>query len=109
MILKSNSENQIKFIRHGENKVIILDLSRFDDRQKKMIEIGLDWEVDVSVYANPEFDVYQMGSILHGLSSNVDATVYAKPEYDSNLMDIICICLESSWLIQQNSGLLNIS
>ena len=36
----------------------------FDSEQIKQIQLGLESEVDITIYANPEFDFLQMEEIL---------------------------------------------
>lgn len=45
------------------------------------IRRGLVENLDVSIYAKPEYDAYQMKEIHHGLVENLDVAIYAKPEY----------------------------
>lgn len=40
-----------------------IDLTQFDQYQAHEIRLGLEKGLDVSVYANPEFDCYQMPEI----------------------------------------------
>ena len=51
----------------------------------QMFEIGegLDWGVDVSIYADPKFDGEQMGEIRKGLEEELfeDLFVYADPKF----------------------------
>jgi len=48
-----------------------------------MYEIRLGWVfgLDVSIYAKPEFDWWQMDEIRKGLGDRVDVSSYAKPEF----------------------------
>ena len=57
--------------------------NRFDKGQQNEIEIGLLNNVDVSIYAKPEFSVGQMQAIRSGLEQKVDVSIYAKPEFDA--------------------------
>jgi hypothetical protein len=45
----------------------------------KEIRLGLENNLDVSVYANPEFDKDQMKEIRLGLENKLDVSVYIKP------------------------------
>jgi len=54
----------------------------FNTGQLKQIELGIQAGVDVSIYAKPEFDLWQMGCILWGLVEGIDVTIYANPEFD---------------------------
>ena len=42
------------------------------------IRLGLEDNLDVSVYAKPEFESFQMRQIKSGLKRNLDVSVYAK-------------------------------
>ena len=44
------------------------------------IKWGLENNLDVSVYANPDFSVEQMREIAIGLIEDLDVSKYAKPE-----------------------------
>ena len=46
------------------------------------IRIGLEDNLDVSIYVKPEFDWSQMDEIRIGLFHEVDVSIYAKPEID---------------------------
>lgn len=45
-----------------------------------LIKRGLLKNLDVSIYAKPEFNSWQMDEILSGLENGVDVSVYANPE-----------------------------
>jgi len=47
-----------------------IDWEQFDEYQKDEIWPGLEKGLDVSVYAKPEFDLYQMNEIREGLDTN---------------------------------------
>ena len=51
---------------------------QFGYYQRKQILKGLEKNLNVSIYAKPEFDENQMHEIRLGLLSNVDVSVYAK-------------------------------
>ena len=55
----------------------------------QQIKLGLEDNLDVSIYAKPDFDEYQMAEIREGLLSNVDVSEYANPEYFWQSMMII--------------------
>ena len=46
----------------------------------EQIKLGLEDKLDVSWYANPEFNLYQMKQIRLGLLNNIDVSIYAKKE-----------------------------
>lgn len=89
--------------------------NQFNENQKHRIIKGLNDNLDVSIYANPKFDVYQMkllltalsknldishclnekldriqmNQIIKGLENNVDVSIYAKPEISWQEMEEI--------------------
>ena len=60
--------------------------NQFDEFQKKQIRTGLEDNLNVSVYANPEFNVYQMNQIRLGLVDNLDVSKYANKDFNSDKM-----------------------
>ena len=58
----------------------------FNEKQLKVIEIGITAGLDVSIYAKPEFSDSQMSAILWGLGYGLDVSSYAKPEFDGEEM-----------------------
>ena len=52
----------------------------------KEIRKGLEANIDVSIYAKPEYCWEQMKQIRLGLVHNLDVSVYAKPKMSSNKM-----------------------
>ena len=50
--------------------------NQFNKEQKREIRWGLKSDIDVSKYANPDFDANQMEQIRIALSSNVDPTLF---------------------------------
>ena len=61
----------------------------FDRYQKNEILMGLEDNLDVSVYAKPEFTEEQMQEIRIGLKDNLDVSIYAKIEFNFWQMDKI--------------------
>ena len=55
----------------------------------QQIKLGLEDNLDVSIYAKTDFDEYQMFEIRLGLLHNVDVSEYANPEYFWQHMEII--------------------
>lgn len=55
---------------------------------------GLKEDVDVSMYAKPDFTPDQMSHIMTGLQSGIDMTLIAKPEYDPSTMILLKRCVE---------------
>ena len=63
--------------------------------QMRHLRLGLEAGLDVSVYANPEYAWEQMREIRLGLEKGLDVSVYAKPEYNGYQMYEIRIGLEA--------------
>ena len=56
--------------------------NQFDEYQKTGILIGLEDNLDVSIYAKPDFNWEQMNQIILGLKQELNVFIYAKPEYN---------------------------
>ena len=63
-------------------KTIRLNKNKFEQNQLEQILIGLKQDLDVSIYAKPEYNLRQMELIRLGLKQGLDVSIYAKPEYD---------------------------
>ena len=63
--------------------------NQFDEFQQKQIRTGLEDNLNVSIYANPEFNIYQMNQIRLGLLDNLDVSIYAKSELSVEEMEEI--------------------
>ena len=70
-----------------ENLIKTEWFNQFNISQKEEILQGLKENLDVSIYAKPEFDWEQMREIRFGLEDNVDVSIYAKPELDWKEME----------------------
>ena len=66
----------------------------FNFEQFRQILWGLRAKLDVSVYANPEYDCFQMSRILLGLEKGLPVDAYANPNFSGELMDTIRLALE---------------
>ena len=53
--------------------------------------LGLEENLDVSIYAKSKYNFQQMDQIRFGLKNNLDVSVYAKPEYNYKQMKEIRI------------------
>ena len=62
---------------------------QFNEYQQKEILEGLKYDVDVLIYAKPEFDYKQMQEIRYGLEAKVDVSIYATSEYNWEQMNEI--------------------
>ena len=69
--------------------------NQFNENQKHRIIKGLNDNLDVSIYAKPEFDWLQMEQIRKGLENNLDVSKYAKPEISWREMEQIRKKLEN--------------
>ena len=56
--------------------------NQFNEEQKNEILNGLEDNLDVSIYAKPEFDCLEMEEIRLGLEDDLDVSIYAKSEFD---------------------------
>ena len=56
--------------------------NQFNRYQQEEILKGLEKDLNVSIYAKPEFDWKQMDEIRRGLKDNLDVSIYAKPKID---------------------------
>ena len=74
-----NEEHQLIY-----NK--LMSKYNFDEKQEEEINIGLNDNLNVSVYATPEFNWKQMKQIRYGLESNIDVSIYAKTEFNESQM-----------------------
>ena len=63
--------------------------NQFERKQRIAIKDGLKDNLDVLIYAKPEFDEYQMNQIKAGLKENLNVSVYAKKEFDWKQMEEI--------------------
>lgn len=65
---------------------------------------GLRNGLDVSIYAKPEYDLWQMVQIRMGLQSGVDVSIYAKPDYSSLSMYVLRRSIETGIDISSFDG-----
>ena len=70
-----------------ENLIKTEWFNQFDKKQRRIIEEGLEKQLDVSIYAKPEFTWMQMKEISWGLEDNLDVSIYAKTEYSWEQME----------------------
>ena len=66
----------------------------FNKEQKEEIRLGLEKNLDVSVYAKLEYNWKQMYLIREGLENNLDVSIYAKEEFTFSQMEQIKYGLE---------------
>ena len=67
--------------------------SDYNDRQLKILNMGIFMGIDISYYAYPELNDKQMWVIFEGLVNNLDVTVYNKPWFTYIQMEVLPIML----------------
>ena len=80
---------KFKQLNKKQKKEIVMNsewFNQFDFPQQQLIRLGLEDNLDVSIYAKKEFDWNKMGQIRAGLIDGLDASIYAKPEYSYGQM-----------------------
>lgn len=82
MKLQSNLsiKNSI-FIKHHE--------SEFNEQQLEVLRKAIKHDVDITQYADPKYDAYQLNNIFIGLLNGLDVTYYADPSFSSQQMSVI--------------------
>ena len=55
---------------------------QFNEKQQEQIRLGLEKNIDVSIYAKSKFNSWQMEEIREGLKEGLDVLLYAKPKYN---------------------------
>lgn len=63
--------------------------NEYNERQLKMLNMGIFMGVDISYYAYPELDDKQMWVIFEGLVNNLDVTIYNKPWFTHKQMEVL--------------------
>ena len=84
------TENQLTQLRLGyEHNVNILVYAHpnFSSFEMQEIRLGLENNVDVTRYAYWNFDCLQMQEIRLGLESGIDVSTYARPDFPASLME----------------------
>ena len=70
--------------------------NQFNEKQKEQIQLGLNDNLDVSIYLNTEFNWKQMKEIRLGILDNVKVSAYTKPELDWEQMKEIRLVLKNT-------------
>ena len=65
-----------------ENLIKTEWFNQFDKYQQEEIKLGLEDNLNVSLYAKPEFSSGEMELIRSGLIDNLDVVLYAKKEFN---------------------------
>ena len=60
----------------------IISKYNFKENQKEQIELGLEKDLDVSIYTKPEYNYEQMSEIRLGLEKGLNVSIYSKPEFN---------------------------
>ncbi len=60
--------------------------AEYQKAQNQELRLGAEEGLDVSIYANPDFNWLQMEQIRMGLKDKVDVSVYANPAYSYDTM-----------------------
>ena len=68
----------------------------FIEDQQEQILLGLEENIDVSIYANSKFSASQMREIREGLKNNLDVSIYAKTKFNEKQMKQIRLGLEDN-------------
>ena len=79
-----------------ENLVKTEWFNQFDEEQKEQITLGLNNNVDVFIYAKPDFKWDQMLLIRRGLEKNLDVSIYAKEYFNFYQMTVLKDGLENN-------------
>ena len=69
------------FIKHHE--------SEFNEMQLEVLHRAIGCDVDVTKYADPKYDAYQLNNIFVGLLNGLDVTYYADPSFSNQQMSVI--------------------
>ena len=69
-----------------ENLIKTEWFNQFNEEQQEEIIKGLEANLDVSIYAKPDFDDEQMDQIISGLLNNLDVSIYANPGITADMM-----------------------
>ena len=70
--------------------------NQFDKNQQEEIRLGLENNLNVSIYAKKVFNPIQMEQIRLGLEKNLDVSFYAKTDFDWEEMELIRLALEDN-------------
>lgn len=63
--------------------------SEFNEQQLEVLRKAIEHGVDVTQYADPKYDAYQLNNIFIGLLNGLDVTYYADPSFSSQQMSTI--------------------
>ena len=69
-----------------ENLIKTEWFNQFDKKQRRIIEEGLEKNLDVSIYAKTDFTWMQMKEIRLGLEKNLNVSFYVNPGFNAHQM-----------------------
>ena len=76
----------VQFLKNAEQEKLyneIISKYNFNGEQEKQIRYGIIfYNVDIFIYAKPEYTEWQMEQIRIGLEHGIDVSWYAKPEFN---------------------------
>lgn len=75
---------------------IMMENAEYMEEQSQEIFLGKEEGLDVSIYANPEFNWLQMEQIRMGIKDKIDVSCYADPSYSYETMKQIRLSIYSS-------------
>ena len=79
--------------------------NQFDKHQQRVLILGLEQNLDVSIYAKKEFEWEQMEEIREGLENNLDVSIYANSKIDWKQMEEIRKRLEKEKLENEQKNI----
>ena len=69
-----------------ENLIKTEWFNQFDICQQEVIRIGLEQNLNASIYAKKEFNDQQMNQIREGLEKGLNVSIYANPDFTEKEM-----------------------
>ena len=87
--IKTNSFKQLDIKEKEELITSSQWFNQFSRSQRRYILEGVYCDLDISIYAKPEYDYLQMNEIRKGLQDNLDVSKYAKSDISSFVMSKI--------------------
>ncbi|MFI3211568.1 MAG: hypothetical protein R3Y64_11045 [Peptostreptococcaceae bacterium] len=89
------SVNQLRKIQLGKSNSLLLN-KEFEVRQMEQIRLGLQDDLDVSIYADTKYEYKQMKEIRLGLIDEVDVSIYLNSNISHKTMRIIRVKLKNN-------------
>ena len=85
-LIKTDSFKQLTTEQKAELLKNSQWFNQLDEYQQEQISIGLQANLDISIYAKTEFDWKQMCEIREGLENNLNVSIYAKEHFNAAQM-----------------------